>query len=365
MDNSLDVKINSFLLLTVISTMLITTISKSEIIWVVFLSLIASSLLIIKLILIKYCSLPKLTLLISMTFVLHYILTPEKFSTFSLMISTLYLYQAVSCAQFNYKIIIYPIILVFLTGLFVTLPEMLNSFQIQHTSRADLYTGIFQNSNTNAAFCLVVFMSVVLFFRKTRKKNILLCLIIFSIISTGSRNAILSLILFICFCYIHKTKFAKYSFLFFLLFLIFLFLYMVLFESKQNIDFNFMGKETNSAGRSEQILFVMNSFPLRLFGNGKDVIDNTLSYWTDFSIHNFYINSLYSFGILPLLGYFYFIYTLWKNQISVLGKSFLLVFNIYFFFEPGTCFYLVFLNVVPILIVQLHNKEYKIITKGS
>lgn len=357
MGNSLNQKINSTLLLIVISTMLIVTIFKLEINWVMFLSLIASLLLIIKSILSNCNLFSRYTLLMSVIFILHYMLTLEKFSTFGLMMMTLYLYEAVKHNQFNYKMIIYPVVFVFLIGLFITFPEMLQSLQMQHINRGGLYAGIFQNSNTNAAFCLVVFTSVVLFFRNTKKKKILIGLIIFCVISTGSRNAILFLILLIGFYYLHKTKFAKYSYIFFLLFLIVSFSYMFLFELNHVVDFNFMGKEANSAGRSEQIIFVINSFPLRLFGNGKDVIDNTLSHWTDFSIHNFYINSLYSFGVIPLLGYFYFIYVLWNKQVSILGKSFLLVFNIYFFFEPGTCFYLIFMNVAPILILQLYNKE--------
>ena len=328
--------------------------------WVTYISVISAIILIIKLIIAKRFIVTRYAILMSIILIIHWLISTDKFSTLLLMVTTLYLYEGINSKQFNYKIIIYPFIALFLFSFIITFPELLKSIKIAHSDRSNLYKGIFLNSNSYAAFCLMVLMSLILFFRTTKKRNILIFMVLISIYSTGSRNAMLFVIISILFYLNHKTKCAKFTFLYFILFLVISSIYLIYFELNSGFDFDIMGKAANSAGRSEQIIYVINNFSVRIFGCGKDVIDNHLSLYGDYSIHNFYVNSLYALGILPLFGYFYYIYTLWKSNLSIIAKSFILSFNVYFFFEPGTCYYWAFINVMPIIILQLHGKEFNV-----
>ena len=56
-------------------------------------------------------------------------------------------------------------------------------------------------------------------------------------------------------------------------------------------------------------------------------------------------------------GYIYFVCNLFNRLRSDVAKSFLLSFNLYFFFEPGLCYYISFTNIFPIIIALLKYNE--------
>ena len=135
------------------------------------------------------------------------------------------------------------------------------------------------------------------------------------------------------------------------------FCYLFFVEIYSSVDFTVMGKEANSAGRSEQITLVMLRYPLTLFGVGKDAIDAFSFATTGYAVHNAFINSLYSMGVVIMLCYMLFIYRIYQQLDSIVAKSALLASNVYFFFDPGVMFYLLLINVYPIMIVLLKMNE--------
>lgn len=346
---------NSFLLFLICATMLVSAALRLDVGWVTYLTLFTSALLAISVIFTG----PKFrwgyVILMSVVMLFHYFLTPDRITTTILFWVTIFLFEAVDKGCYSYKIILYPLLMAFLFGFVFTIPDFLTS--IAHTSRSNLYQGFFQNANSFAAFCLMTLMCVILFMRRSKIRLAIIILLILNIYSSGSRNAMLFLLISLGFYYFHKTRYAKFAYILYVLLLLLSTFYLLFLEMTYVIDFTVMGKAADSAGRSAQIAYIIGSFPIKLFGCGKDVIDAAINSVENFSIHNFYINSLYSLGVIPLLGYFYYIYYLWKNLPNIMAKAFLLAFNIYFFFEPGTCYYLLFLNVMPIIIILLTKQQ--------
>lgn len=299
---------------------------------------------------------------------LHFVFTSDKVTTMILCLITLFLYEAVANQRYSVRAVLYIFLISFAIGFVLTFPSFLSSLFVVHTDRSDYYQSFFHNSNTYSAFCLMTLMCTIMFMKPSKVKLILTILLVLNIYASGSRNGLLFLITSVCFYFFHKSKFAKYSYVLFILFLLMATYYLFFIEMSSSIDFTVMGKSANSAGRALQIIYVIDEFPLKLLGCGKDIIDASINRIGDYSIHNFYINSLYSFGVMPLLGYLYYIYRIWKTLPSIVAKSFLMAFNIYFFFEPGTCYYLLFLNVMPMIIILLskqlperENNNFKLI----
>ena len=298
-----------------------------------------------------------LVFVLMFSFVVHYLTTPDKLTTMVNMIMTLLLYETLQRASINVTGTMVTVFAVFLISYIMTWNEMLTSLLTTHTGRMGLYDGIFQNSNTNGGFSLFTFFLAVLFCNNKTVRNIFILLTVTSILASGSRNAILCFVLFFVFLFIQKSRIKRFTFASFVVFLLLLIYYLLYIELNHDVDFNIMGKEANSAGRSEQINMVIAAFPLGLFGNGKDVVDSFTIGLTGYSVHNFYVNSLYSMGIFILVGYFAYIFRLYRNALSSEARAALLAANIFFFFEPGVCFYPQMLNVYPLLIVIMKMNQ--------
>lgn len=304
-------------------------------------------------------TLSKLSVALIIVFILHLVYTTDRITTVILLISTLLFYETLKKAPVSYKPIVYFFVAFTLVEVLITYQNMFESLMVQHTNREGLYLGFFANSNTNAGYLLNSLYAALLFLNKSKYRTLLLLITLVAIVATGSRNAVLCVILIFCFNTLHRMpRFNKYGFTAFILIISAAFVYLYFFEMQSSIDFTFMGKEANSAGRAYQIAIVIANFPITLLGSGKDVIESYVNFAGDYSIHNFYVNSLYALGILPILGYIYYIYDLYKKIESSMAKSVLLSSNVYFFFEPGVCFYFVFLTMMPILLVILkYNQE--------
>ena len=297
--------------------------------------------------------------LLGMTIVLclHFLVTSDKITSVVICITMLFLYESIAKGIYSVKVILYVFLIFFLVGFILTFPDFLHSLLVVHTDRSSLYGPFFYSANIYAAFCLMTLMCVILFMKPSKIKLILTILLILNVYSTGSRNGMLFIITSICFYILHKSKYAKYSYAVFILLLLMATYYLFFIEMSTTVDFTVMGKEANSAGRANQIRYVINNFPLTLLGCGKEFIDMSIMRVSNgFLVHNFYINSLYALGIMPLLGYMYYIFKVWKSLPGIVAKSFLLAFSVYFFFEPGICYYLIFWNVMPIVIILLSKQ---------
>lgn len=121
-----------------------------------------------------------------------------------------------------------------------------------------------------------------------------------------------------------------------------------------------MGKGGDSAGRSQQVVHIINNYSINLFGYGKNVINMATVKLQGYAVHNFWVSSLYSSGLLIMGGYIYFICNLFNRLKSDVAKSFLLSFNLYFFFEPGLCYYISFSNIFPIIVVLLQDNQERL-----
>lgn len=358
--------LNSFLLLGVISFMLISSIMSGIEMSSTYISAGFVFVLLVNTLLSSQLRVTGYMGIIVVALLGHLFATTDKITSVILMVSIMFLYEMMKQYDFSYKIVIYPFLLLVVIGFVFTLPQMLNSLLVAHANRSDLYEGIFINANSNAAFYLMAIMSAVLFLETPYLRNIFVVICIICVYSCGSRNGILCLFTSLLFYELLKSKYHRYTIGVFFLILLAAVFYLVFVEVTHSIDFKFMGKDGNSAGRSEQIIYIINHFSVNLFGYGKDVINGATVKLQGFVVHNFYVCSLYSSGIIIMAAYLYFIYNLFHKLCSLAAKAFLLSFNIYFFFEPGLCYYYAFINVFPIVIALLkYNEERMQIVLGE
>ena len=92
-----------------------------------------------------------------------------------------------------------------------------------------------------------------------------------------------------------------------------------------------LGKGGDSAGRSQQVIYIINHYSVNLFGYGKNIINMATVKLQGYAVHNLWVSSLYSSGLLIMGGYIYFICNLFNRLKSDVAKSFLLSFNLHFF----------------------------------
>ena len=345
--------LNSLLLMGVMLSLLLEGILRMQAGWIAYFALLTSLLLFANCVYRKQFHLTYFDLFMVAAFVLHWLLSPDKLTSLILMTATLLLYQSVLALRFSYRYIVYPILVIFFMSVVLTLPAMVHSFTATHSSRAGLYEGFFQNPNTNAAFMLSVIFIAYVFLRQRRLRWTVYVVAFVAILATGSRNALLCIILACFFSFVGRTRFRRLAFPMFMGILAMALAYLFFFEMNSNMSLSFMGKEANSAGRAEQIASVVLEYPLNLFGNGREVIDLFSKDENGYAVHNFYISSLYSYGIVILLGYMWFVFKIHRHLRSHKTKAVWLVFQFYFFFEPGVCFYFKFLNVFPLLLVLI------------
>lgn len=284
------------------------------------------------------------------SFLFHGIFTSEKISTLVIYFSTVVFYYKLLYTKLDYRYFFYPFLILFTVTYILTFEDLYRAFT--YSSVNDLFTGLFLNSNTNSFFAICFFSSVLMFLEKGKCRNVLLILSVIYILACGSRNALLFIFLLFAFLYIgNNPRYDPYRFVAFLIVILLLFVYLLVFEMNSEVDFVVFGKEANSAGRAQQIDFVISNFQLNLFGHGKDIVNGTVASEMVYAVHNFYISSVYSTGALAMFLYFVYLKRFYDRLEHNMSKSFLMAVHVYFFFEPGLSFYISFINMVPFILV--------------
>ncbi len=293
----------------------------------------------------------------SICLALHFLLTTTSVESIGLILTTLLFYIRLKYISINInatKIII----IIFLITIFLTFPELLQSlFTLASESS---YKGIFKNPNFMGAFTTITITATFLFVKSKNLKTFLFILFALALMASKSRNCILFVISAIGFYLLLKSRFSKYTSLIFFTAIAVALYYLIIIEPQtMTAQVQMFGKESGSAGRSDQILLTITTYPLTLFGVGYDIPNKYSLAITGFPIHNFYINSLYALGIVFMGVYTLFISTIYKNLRNPLAKSFLLSSHIYFLFEPGITFSIVALNNIPIILSIISFNQQK------
>lgn len=283
--------------------------------------------------------------------------TMTSFNSIGLILMTLLFYTRLKYISINAnatKIII----TIFLITIFLTFPELIKSlFTLASESS---YKGIFKNPNFMGAFTTVSITTTFLFVKNKKFKALLFVLFALTLMASKSRNCILFVISAIGFYLLLKSRFSKYTSLIFFTAIAVALYYLIIIEPQaMTAQAQMFGKNGGSAGRSDQVLLTIMTYPLTLFGVGYDVPNKYSLAMTGYPIHNFYINSLYALGIVFTGIYILFISTIYKSLRNPLAKSFLLSSHIYFLFEPGITFSIVALNNLPIIlsIIALNQEQ--------
>ena len=235
--------------------------------------------------------------------------------------------------------------------------ELIGSFTA--TRVVDYFSGFFDNSNTFAAYSTVVFSATFIFIDNRWVRWFIAVVFLVMLFAHHSRNTLLFVLLSFVFNYLFvkgKGRFVPWLF-FAIIGVALLFLFII--EPKfATTDFVLFGKEANTAGRSEQVLSVVNHFNVTWFGVGADAITKYSIAINNYAVHNAWINTLYSMGILYFVLYGLFIRKIYMS-ILPLARSFLLGFHVYSFFEPGLFFSILMISSFPIIVVIISQSKYE------
>lgn len=354
-----NVSINSSLLLVLSSMLFLPILLTSKTDFFTYASSAAAIVLLINTMLAYSFRLNKYSVFMIVAFLLHLFFTPDKFTTVLFMVTNLFLFEVLKQYDFSYKYVIYPFLAFTFVSFIVTIPQFFNVLHVGQLNRSLLYEGLTTNANSNSTLYLLTIMSSLLFIRTPYLRKILIGISLLCIIASGSRNGILSLFTAIWFYYVLNSKFRKWTLCSFFVLLFMFTVYLVFIEATKTVDFAYMGKGGDSAGRSQQVIYIINHYSVNLFGYGKNIINMATVKLQGYAVHNFWVSSLYSSGLLIMGGYIYFICNLFNRLKSDVAKSFLLSFNLHFFFEPGLCYYISFSNIFPIIVVLLKYNEEK------
>lgn len=225
---------------------------------------------------------------------------------------------------------------------------------------SEYFKGFFHNANTNGNFACCTLAAGLLFFSNKKQCICLIILFIVYLLACKSRNALLfTLITMVMYFLLSHRKYARFAVPSYFLFFGCCLLYLIVFEPMIGGGIEIFGKKAESAGRSIQILMTINHFPVTCFGVGADIPNNYIVAQTHYSIHNMYVNTFYAMGWLYFLLYAIFIFSLYRKLHSVLAKSFLMGFHIYFMFEPGIAFGSQLISTLPIIIVIMKHIQEK------
>lgn len=227
------------------------------------------------------------------------------------------------------------------------------------TRVVDYFSGFFENSNTFAAYSAVTFFAAVIFVRSQRLRWCVAAVFFVMLFAHHSRNALLFALLTSAFYFLMKRGWYWLPPCLFSLIIGGALLFLVVIEPNQSVaNFMLFGKKANTAGRSSQVLSIINHFDIKWFGEGAETITRYSIVANDYAVHNVWINTLYSMGIIYVILYAIFIGKVYKN-LSPLAQSFLLGFHIYSFFEPGLFFSILMVSSFPIIIAIISQRKYE------
>lgn len=277
--------------------------------------------------------------------------------TMGLVFANILLYICLIQIQIQYIYIVRLLIAFFIINLLFNLGQLYDS--ISATRVNDYFYGFLHNANTNGLYAAEVLAATLLFVKNKKIRYFVIILFFIYLIGCHSRNLLLFCLISYAFYRMQISRFSKWSIPLFLIFILGSLYYLIAIEPSMAVSgFEIFGKKASSAGRSSQIIGIISHFDLTLFGVGFDLPNNYSIRNSHYAVHNMYVNSLYSMGIVYFILYIYFIYSkLYKKLQSPLAKAFLLSFSIYFMFEPGTFFYVGMFSIPIIILLLKLNQE--------
>lgn len=287
----------------------------------------------------------------------YLLLTDARLENIALYLSSIIFFITLQRVRVDGRKIAVSLIAFWLLSIALHPSELINSFRA--TRVVDYFSGFFHNSNTFATYSTVVLSATFIFIDNRRVRWFVAMVFLVMLFAHHSRNTLLFVLLAYVFYFLFERGKGKLvPWLFFgivggaLLFLV------VVEPNLVALDFAIFGKKADTAGRSAQVLSVINHFDILWFGNGLDTIGKYTHDVNNYALHNAWINTLYSMGIIYSILYVVFVRRIYRN-IPVIAKSFLLSSHIYFFFEPGLFFSILMVSSFPIIVVIISQNKYE------
>ncbi|ATR93280.1 hypothetical protein [Porphyromonas gingivalis] len=275
----------------------------------------------------------------------------------ALYLSSIIFFVTLQKARVDGRKIAVALIVFWLLSIVLHPIELLNSFTA--TRVVDYFSGFFDNSNTFAAYSTVVFSSTFIFVENRRVRWFIAVVFFVMLFAHHSRNTLLFVLLsFIFYFLFTKGKGRLVPWLFFTIIAGALLFLIVIEPNLAALDLTVFGKGADTAGRSAQVLSVINNFDIRWMGNGLDTISEYTHNINSYALHNAWVNTLYSMGVIYCGLYVLFVRGVYRN-IPIIAKSFLLSSHIYFFFEPGLFFSILMVSSFPIIVVIISQNKYE------
>ncbi len=287
----------------------------------------------------------------------YLLFTDASVNNMGLSLSSILFFLALQYARVDGRKIALGLMAFWLFSVVLHPGAFVNSFTATHV--VDYFSGFFENSNTFAAYSAVTFFAAVIFVRNQRLRWFVTTVFFVMLFAHHSRNALLFALLSYVFYFLMKRGWYWLPPCLFSLIIGGALLFLVVIEPNQSVvNFMLFGKKANTAGRSSQVLSIINHFDIKWFGEGAETITKYSIVANNYAVHNVWINTLYSMGIIYFILYAIFIRKVYKN-ISPLAQSFLLGFHVYSFFEPGLFFSILMVSSFPIIIAIISQKEYE------
>lgn len=287
----------------------------------------------------------------------YFIATDARVENIALYLSSIVFFVTLKHVRVDgYKISV-ALIMSWLLSIVLHPIELIDSFGA--TRVVDYFSGFFENSNTFAAFSTVVLSATFLFIKNQFIRRLVLGIFLVMLFAHHSRNTLLFILVFFMFHFLFLNGKGKLVPWLFLSIVLGALLYLIVIEPNiATSGFTLFGKKADTAGRSAQVLSVINHFDIRWFGNGLDTIGRYTYRFNNYALHNAWINTLYSMGILYSILYGVFVKKIYQS-IPNTSKAFFLSSHIYFFFEPGLFFSILMVSSFPIIIAIISRRKYE------
>ena len=203
------------------------------------------------------------------------------------------------------------------------------------------FLGFTQNTNTNSTIGILFFISSWYLIRLSKNKIYLILLFfsIFYVLACFSRNSILYVLIVVSLIFlwqIVRKNYDLYAVAFTLLILVACSVYMTI--GFINSDMDLFGKGASSSSRTFMILYAVENFDITYWGSGRSFVGSIISDEFEVGLHNGYLNTLYSYGMMYLLFYCTFLIFFYRNLNYAQSKAFLLGVHVYYFYEPTIFF---------------------------
>jgi len=280
----------------------------------------------------------------------------ESIPTMLITIALFFLYLRLPYVRVNYNIFWISLFGFLLIQIIFFFPDFLVA--LSHPTRDTAFNGFFASAN-GPAFLALCCIPVYFKIKKKTIKYFIAIIILLYVYACNSRGVMLSLIAFLINCYILKKGCKWYwPFIIISMVMIVSMVYMLVIEpTLVYSDGTLMGKTRDSAGRSDQILLVTEQFSVTWFGLGSDVVNNFVMAETTYGIHNMWLNTLYSMGVIYTLFYIVYIKYIYNKINSLPMKSLFLAYQLCFFFEPGRAFELLYSHFIAMSSILLFLSE--------